>query len=294
MNEKIEMVPINQIRILNPRCRDKRKFAAIVENIKAVGLKKPIKVSERPEGGEPKYDLICGQGRIEAFQLLGFPEIPAIVVSVAREERLLMSLVENMARRHPSIMEMIAEIVRLKEQGNSNVRIAKKIGISDTLVAGYLSLHDSGEERILQSVLTGRIPLGVGIEIAKAEGMETQRELLKAYESNQLNQSSIRTVKRLMEQRRCLGKSLKTPYDQRKRTLRSTEGMVSAFRRESQRQRAMVKKARVCEAKLLILVTAFKRLMQDEHFVLLLRAENLNSMPKCLAQMLSQDVKEAA
>jgi ParB family chromosome partitioning protein len=56
----------------------------------------------------------------------------------------------------------------------------------------------------------------------------------------------------------------------------------------------MVKKARVCEAKLLILSAAFKRLMSDENFVLLLRAEGLTSMPKCLAQMINQDMKDAA
>jgi ParB family chromosome partitioning protein len=294
MSEEVVMIPISHIRILNPRCRDKKKFAGIVENIKAVGLKKPIKVSERIEGGEPGYDLICGQGRIEAFQLLGYPEIPAIVVAVSREERFLMSLIENMARRHPSVMEMISEIRRLKDLGNSNLQIAKKLGISDSLVAGYIVLHESGEERILQAILTGRIPLGVGIEIAKTEGLEMQRELLKAYESKQLNQASIRTVKRILEQRRCLGKSLTAPYEQRKRTLRTTEGMVNAFRKESQRQRAMVKKARLCEAKLLILVTAFKRLIADENFVLLLRAEGLISMPKCLAGLLHQDVREAA
>ncbi len=294
MSEEVVMIPLNQIRILNPRCRDKKKFASIVANIKAVGLKKPIKVSVQPEGGTPGYDLICGQGRMEAFQILGYSEIPAFVVTVSREECLLMSLVENMARKHPSVMEMITEIRRLKDRGNSNLQIAKKLGISDTLVAGYLALHDSGEERVLQAVLSGSIPLGVGMEIAKTEGLEMQRELLKAYDTKQLNHASIRTVKRLLEQRRCLGKSLKTPFESRKKTLRTTEGMVNAFRKESQRQRAMVKKARLCEAKLLIMVTAFKRLFADENFVLLLRAENLTSMPKCLADLVSQDVKEAA
>ena len=42
----------------------------------------------------------------------------------------------------------------------------------------------------------------------------------------------------------------------------------------------MVKKARLCEAKLLFVVTAFKRLLKDDHFVTLLRAEELSTMPK--------------
>jgi hypothetical protein len=46
----------------------------------------------------------------------------------------------------------------------------------------------------------------IAIEIARADGPEAQIELLKGYETGQLNQVSIRTVKRLMEQRRLLGK----------------------------------------------------------------------------------------
>jgi len=86
MNEEIQMIPIEQIRILNPRQRDQKKFEIIVENIKNVGLKKPIQVSRRSETEEegPGYDLVCGQGRIEAFIALGFKEIPAVIVAISK------------------------------------------------------------------------------------------------------------------------------------------------------------------------------------------------------------------
>ena len=44
--------------------------------------KKPIQVSVRSaaEGDEPGYDLVCGQGRMEAFLALGHREIPAVVI----------------------------------------------------------------------------------------------------------------------------------------------------------------------------------------------------------------------
>ena len=79
MNEEIIMIPIDRIRILNPRHRDPKKFELIVQSIKNLGLKKPIQVSPRSaqEGEESGYDLVCGQGRIEAFTALGFKEIPA-------------------------------------------------------------------------------------------------------------------------------------------------------------------------------------------------------------------------
>ena len=41
---RVRMIPVAQIRVVNPRVRDKKKFAEIVESIANVGLKKPITV----------------------------------------------------------------------------------------------------------------------------------------------------------------------------------------------------------------------------------------------------------
>lgn len=293
MNDEVRMIPINQIRILNPRHRDKRRFEKIIQSIRNLGLKKPIQVSVRSadEGAEPGYDLVCGQGRIEAFQALGYKEIPAIVVEVCKEDRLLRSLVENMARRMIKPLDLIREIVRLKNQGDSNVQIGKKLDIGDTVVGGMLALHKAGEERLLEAAIRGKIPLGVAVDIAKTDSVETQRELLKAYESKQLNGVKIRVVKRLIEQRRFLGKHARAPGHPRKNRT-SAEGLVSTFRREQQRQRSFVRKAKVCEDKLTFIVTAFRKLLADDNFVNLLRAEGLSTLPAQLANKLKQAGEE--
>jgi len=295
LKDEVIMIPIERIRILNPRHRDKRKFELIVQSIRNLGLKKPIQVSLRsndePEG--PGYDLVCGQGRIEAFIALGHKEIPAIVVEVSREERLLRSLVENMARRLPPPLALMNEIERLKEQGYSNVEIGQKLDIQDTTVGGYIALKKDGEERLLEAAISGRIPLGIAIEIAKADTVELQRELLKAYETKQLNGTSIRIVKRLIDKRRLLDKRRDTNPQQRKNRT-SAESLVSTYRRESQRQKALVKKARVCEARLIFITQAFMKLVANDNFVTLLRAESLATMPKHLHDGLTIKRKEAA
>ena len=78
--QQIEMIPISRITVLNPRARNKRQHREIVNNIEAIGLKRPITVSLRPGDGSPRYDLVCGEGRLEAFQMLGQSEIPAVVI----------------------------------------------------------------------------------------------------------------------------------------------------------------------------------------------------------------------
>ena len=283
MNEEIKMIPIESIRILNPRYRDQKKFQVIIQSIKNLGLKKPIKVSLRTaqEGDEPGYDLVAGQGRIEACQALGFKEIAAIIVSVSKGDRLLMSLAENMARRFPSPMDMVSEIQRLKGEGYSNVVIGEKLDIDHTLVGGLLTLMKDGEVRLVEAAMQNKIPIGVAIDIAKTNGVEAQKELLKAYEAGQLNQFSIRTLKRLMEQRRVLGK--KPCRGPKKPTGVTADGFVSAYQREIQRQKSFIRKARVFDAKLVFLISAFQQLMKDENFTNLLKAEGLLTMPKYLA-----------
>ena len=93
---KVEMIPVNRIRIINPRVRDKKRFAEIISNIGSIGLKRPITVRRH---GDDDYEVVCGQGRLEAYMALGQTEIPAIVSTYDRKEAMLASLVENIARR---------------------------------------------------------------------------------------------------------------------------------------------------------------------------------------------------
>jgi ParB family chromosome partitioning protein len=295
MNDEVIMIPIEQIRILNPRHRDPKKFAVIVQSIKNVGLKMPIQVSRRPasENEAAGYDLICGQGRLEAFIALGHKEIPAIVVEISKQDLLIRSLVENIARRYPQPMDLIREIERLKALKYSYHQIGKKLDASDNLVRGLMSLKNAGEERLLEAAVTGKIPIWVAVDIAKTDTLETQRELLKAYENKKLDYLSLKYVKGLIEQRRLIGKQ-RTGRVPGIKSKTSVESMVSAYRKESQRQKLMIKKARVCDARLSFIVTAFNKLLADENFFTLLRAESLATIPKYLSVKLLPERKEAA
>lgn len=297
MNDEVKILPIDQIHILNPRYRDRKKFEVIVQSIKNLGLKKPIQVSQRSpdESNGIIYDLVCGQGRIEAFKLLGYEEIPAIVVEASKEERLLRSLVENMARRFSMPMDLIQEIERLKAQGYNNTEIGKKLDIGDSMVGGLLALNRAGEERLLDSAIRGKVPLTVAIEIARADTIEAQRALLKAFETKQLNHVSIRLVKRLIEQRKFRGEKLshaeqKTP----RKTKETAGGLVSIFKRECERQKTLIRKARLCETKLVFIVEAFDKLLDDKNFAALLQKESLSTMPKYLGSMLAPRHKEVS
>src|SRR3546814_18142505 len=81
------MIPIDRITVVNPRVRNKKVFKGIVENIAEIGLKRTITVTRRHGEDGPLYDLVCGQGRLEAFRQLGQTEVPALIVTARSEER---------------------------------------------------------------------------------------------------------------------------------------------------------------------------------------------------------------
>lgn len=284
---QVQMIPIDKIRVINSRERDRAKHDQIKESIATVGLKKPIQVSRRSETDEDGYDLVYGEGRLKAFMALGAKEIPAIVVDLPKDERLLRSLVENMARRHRNPLALVSEIERLKALGYSNLLISKKIGVCDSFIGELLKLVRAGEERLVKAALTGAVPMSVAIDISKTESVEAQRELLKAYETKKLNLSSLRVVKRLIEQRRIFGRSRGTGPRSSGQTP-SADSFVNAYRRETERQKALVQKAGVAEQRLLFIVTALKTMLADENFTTLLRAEHLDTMPEYLAECIKK------
>ena len=59
---------------------------------------------------------------------------------------------------------------------------------------------------------------------------------------------------------------------------------MRVYRQEADRQKDVVKKARLTENRLLFVVTALKKLFQDENFLTLLKAEQLETLPTYLAE----------
>jgi ParB family chromosome partitioning protein len=281
----VQWVPIDRITVVNPRSRGKPKFRQITSSIEKLGLKKPITVARR-EGrdGEPRYDLVCGQGRLEAFQGLGEIEVPAIVIDASKEDLLLMSLAENLARRQFTTIDLAREIVALKDRGYTNAQIAKKTDLHPTYVSGIIRLFKHGEERLIQAVEREIIPLSVAIEIANSDDGGVQRALSEAYEKGELRGKAIIRARQIVEKRRSCGKGLRSGTGKaRKDKTVDSKKILDAYRKETTRQRLLVQKGAVCEDRLLFVVTALKQLFDDENFVNLLRAEGLDTLPKYLA-----------
>lgn len=286
----IKIIPIAEIRLLNPRARSRRNFQEIVRSIANVGLKRPITVSPRESDSDSaRYDLVCGQGRIEAFIQLGQSEIPAIVTEAEETDCLVMSLVENCARRQHRAVDLLEDISTLRGRGYTDREIAAKIGVTSEYVTAIAKLLENGEERLLAAVENGLLPLNMAIEISKSSDDEVQQALTQAYAEKKLRGRKLVAVRRLIEQRQRRGKHIRDISNGRREPKRplTSEAIVRVYRQEADRQKLLIKKAEVTQQRLLFVVEAIRSLRDDSNFTNLLRAERLDSMPAFLQERLT-------
>jgi ParB family transcriptional regulator, chromosome partitioning protein len=282
----VELIPIERITVINPRVRNKKIFKEIVSNIAELGLKKPITVTRLDDADGPRYALVCGQGRLEAYQALGQHEIPALVVEANTEDCIVMSLVENLARRQHRAIDLLHDIEGLKRRGYNDATIARKTGLTIEYVKGVLRLLKNGEHRLLRAVEAGQMPVSIAVEIAGATDAETQTVLQQAYEKKLLRGHKLIAAKRLIEQRQRRGKGLRINVSlsgkRRERPL-SSNALIRAYQEDVDRKRLLIRKAETTQNRLVFVTEALRKLLVDENFVTLLRAEGLDTLPRNLA-----------
>lgn len=201
----VQSIPIDKISVANPRVRNRKVFEEIVKNIGQLGLKRPITVTRKPGSETEAFELVCGQGRLEAYRSLGQLEIPALVVVASEEDSLVMSLVENIARRQHRAIDLLHDIEGMKRRGHSEEQIARKTDLTVEYVRGVIRLIEAGEDRLLRAVESGAIPVSVAIQIAESEDADVQEALQKAYEDGILKGRKITIARQLIEQRRRRG-----------------------------------------------------------------------------------------
>ena len=281
----VQMIPVDRITVPNPRERDRKVFREIVESISKVGLKQPITVTRASTGDEdPEYVLVCGQGRLEAYVALGEDRIPAIVTDATEDDCMLMSLVENIARRQHRPKELFTEIDRLSKRGYTNKQIATKLGVSSPYVSVMRSLLEKGEERLLAAVETGQVAVNVALSIAKQTDGDVQALLAEFYQMG-IRGGKLMRIKRLIENRERWGKAARDTDGERRAKPPSVAKVFEVLKTEADQRRVTVKRAELVRTQLTFAVTAMRTFLNDENFQTLLRAERLETMPEVLAEL---------
>lgn len=194
--KKQELIPIDRIHPFEGhpyQVRDDAEMARLTESVRDRGILSPLLL--RPlENTENEYELISGHRRFRAAQAAGMKEVPAVVVSVTREEAAIMLVDSNLHREHilPSEKAFAYKLKRdaMAHQGRSSTQLGEKqltvekigadLGDSKNQVLRYIRLTSLHPD-ILQMVDTGKIALTPAVELSYLTPQQ-QSDLLETME----------------------------------------------------------------------------------------------------------------
>jgi ParB family transcriptional regulator, chromosome partitioning protein len=283
----IILIPIEDIHILNPRVRNQIIAEEIRQNIRCVGLKRPITVSHRKDSKNgKKYDLVCGQGRIEAYIAAGETEIPAVVREVSEEDALIMSLVENIVRRSGNALELLQSIKYLKSQGYEDDTIAAKTNLGKDYIRGIIRLLEQGEEYLVNAVEKGRIPIYQALKIASEDDAAVQRALAEAHESGALSGKKLVAVQKIISRRKHYGKGLSAP--QRDNAKISAEDLIATYEKEAREKKRLLAQSNYIKGVLDFTSTAMRHLLNNVHFTNQLKAVGMSEIPQHVTNIMNR------
>lgn len=129
----------------------------LVNSIKEFGILEPLIVS--PMSGST-YKLVAGERRLRAAKILGLKSVPVIVRTVSEQQRLEISLIENLQRRDLTPLEEANAYKKLIEEFSlTQEELARKVSKSRSKIANSLRLLNLPAE--VQALLgSGRLTEG--------------------------------------------------------------------------------------------------------------------------------------
>jgi ParB family chromosome partitioning protein len=177
----------------------------------------------------------------------------------------------------------------LSRRGYTAEQISAKVDLDKAYVYGITHLLAHGEERLVEAVERGVLPLTVAIDISSATDHEVQDALREAYETGGLRGQKLMEVKRILAQRAKNGKGITTQSLHPKRL--SAQVVLRMYKQTTAEQRAFRARATRTQEHLLVITSALKQLLADDHLVELLKTEGLDTIPHRLAARIHESKK---
>lgn len=156
----ILLIPIEDI-VPNPnqprKVFNQNELSALASSIRNNGIIQPLIVRK---SDEDRYELISGERRLRAAEIVGLETVPCVLMSVSDTDSALFAIIENIQRDNLNCFEEAESILRLMTEYNmSQEEISKKLGRSQSFLSNKIRLLKLSEDLrsvILENSLTER------------------------------------------------------------------------------------------------------------------------------------------
>lgn len=166
----------------------------LCESIKSCGLIQPILVEENLDGS---YIIIAGERRFRASTLAGLLTIPVIIKNLSEEEKLEISLVENIQREDLTPIEEAKAYKKLMDSMKlSQEEVALKVGKKRSTISNSIRLLKLPED-LQDSVNNGELSAGHARTLLSLENPNNQRSVFSKIKDNNM---SVRATEKLVSE----------------------------------------------------------------------------------------------
>ncbi len=169
---------------------DQDELNQLAASIKEHGVLQPILVVEKIDGG---YELVAGERRWRASHIAGMTTIPALIKKLADQQKVEISLIENIQRQDLDPIEEAFAYKRLMEEFDlTQQQVADKVGKSRPAVANAVRLLDL-PVAIQAALVERRINSGQARALL---ALETEKEQLDMLASMMGEKITVREIER--------------------------------------------------------------------------------------------------
>ncbi len=174
-DEPRDEIAVNEIvpnRFQPRRTFDEAALNELAQSISQHGVIQPILVRRTPTG----YELVAGERRWRAAQMVGLTAIPAVVREYTDGEMTEIALIENLQRENLNTIEEAAAYKRLMDEfALTQEEVARKIGRSRSLIANTVRLLNLSPA-VQDHVSRGTLSMGQARPLLALEDPELQLE----------------------------------------------------------------------------------------------------------------------
>lgn len=134
---------------------DQKSLMELADSIKQHGIIQPLVVRKLGE----KYEIIAGERRYKASQIIGLSKVPAIVVDLDDNKSAEVAIVENLHRKNMSALEEAKSYKKLLQRGITQEQLGISLGKSQSYIANklrLLSLDEKVQEALVKEEISER------------------------------------------------------------------------------------------------------------------------------------------
>lgn len=174
---------------------DQENLESLANSVREHGILQPLLVSRiLKESGEVEYQLVAGERRLLASKMIGLAQVPVIIRDPTEQEKLVVSLVENVQRADLNALEKAVAYDRLRKEFNLQQKdIAKMVDRSREAVANTMRLLDLPEE-MKQAVRDGKISEGHARALLAFQDVQKQKEVFAKTIRDGLNVREVESL----------------------------------------------------------------------------------------------------